>query len=76
MINLRFNFYESYKINVKYKAMNLHSKFYILFVHNQRKITKNLTSESILSCMSLKPMHLPLSPEDSVVFVVGRISTQ
>ena len=34
-----------YKINVKYKAMNLHSKFYILFVHNRRKMTKNLTSE-------------------------------
>ena len=37
-----------YKINVKYKAMNLHSKFYILFVHNRRKMIKNLTSESIL----------------------------
>ena len=34
-----------YKINVKYKVMNLHSKFYILFVHNQRKMTKNLTFE-------------------------------
>ena len=42
-----------YKVNVKYKAMNLHSKFYILFVHNRRKMTKNLTfeqtSESILT---------------------------
>ena len=42
-----------YKINVKCKAMNLHSKFYILFVYNRRKMTKNRTfeetSESILS---------------------------
>ena len=29
-----------HKINVKYKTMNLHSKFYILFVNNQRKIIK------------------------------------
>ena len=34
-----------YKINVKYKAMNLYSKIYILFVHNRRKMTKNLTFE-------------------------------
>ena len=36
-----------YKINVKYKTMNLYNKFYILFVHN-KKMTKNLTSESIV----------------------------
>ena len=34
-----------YKINVKYKAINLYSKFYILFVHNRRKMIKNLTFE-------------------------------
>ena len=53
-----------YKINVKYKTMNLHSKFYILFVHNRRKITKNLTfeqtSESILSwnCRTLASLSI------------------
>jgi len=51
-----------YKINVKYKAMNLHSKFYILFVYNQRKMTKNLTvqltSESILSMPILQNICL------------------
>ena len=34
-----------YKINVKYKTMNLYSKFYILFVYNRKKIIKNLTFE-------------------------------
>ena len=30
-----------YKINVKYKTMNLHSKFYILFVHNRKNNKKS-----------------------------------
>jgi hypothetical protein len=29
-----------YKLNAKNKNMNLHSKFYILFINNQRKIPK------------------------------------
>jgi hypothetical protein len=30
-----------YKLNAKNKNMNLHSRFYILFIHNQRKRPKN-----------------------------------
>jgi hypothetical protein len=29
-----------YKLNAKNKNINLHSRFYILFIHNQRKKTK------------------------------------
>jgi hypothetical protein len=34
-----------YKLNTKNKNTNLHSRFYILFIHNQRKKTKKLISE-------------------------------
>jgi hypothetical protein len=37
-----------YKITAKNKDINLHSRFYILFIHNQRKKTKNLVSASVL----------------------------
>jgi hypothetical protein len=30
-----------YKLNTKNKNMNLHRRFYILFIHNQRKKAKN-----------------------------------
>jgi hypothetical protein len=32
-------------LNAKNKNINLHSKFYMLFVRNRRNKTKNLTSE-------------------------------
>jgi hypothetical protein len=31
-----------YKLNVKNKNTNLYSRFYILFIRNQSKMTKNL----------------------------------
>ena len=34
-----------YKVNIKYKTINLYSKLYILFVHNRKKITKYLNFE-------------------------------
>jgi hypothetical protein len=34
-----------YKVTVKNMATNLYSKFYILFIRNQRKMTKNLRFE-------------------------------
>jgi hypothetical protein len=36
-----------YKLIDKNKNINLYSRFYILFIHNQRKKTKNLLSESV-----------------------------
>jgi hypothetical protein len=35
------------RLNVKSKNINLHIKFYILFVHNRIKKTKNLISEKV-----------------------------
>jgi spore coat polysaccharide biosynthesis protein SpsF (cytidylyltransferase family) len=43
-----FNVYFFVKINslnAKNKNINLHSKFYMLVVHNQKKKTKKMTSE-------------------------------
>ena len=34
-----------YKLNVKNKNTNLYSRFYILFIRNQRKMTKKLVIE-------------------------------
>jgi hypothetical protein len=34
-----------YKLNTKNKNINLHNRFYILLIHNQRKKTKKLISE-------------------------------
>ena len=44
-----------YKINVKYKTMNLHSKFYILFVHNR----KNDQKSDIRINIRIHPYRLP-----------------
>ena len=52
-----------YKINVKYKVMNLHNKFYILFVHNRRKVTKNMDIRiNIESIPRHGHRHLPFRP--------------
>jgi hypothetical protein len=34
-----------YKLDVKNKNINLYCRFYILFIHNQRKTTKKLITE-------------------------------
>jgi hypothetical protein len=34
-----------YKLDVKNKNTNLYGRFYILFIRNQRKTTKNLITE-------------------------------
>jgi hypothetical protein len=44
-MNLMFIFLKINSLNAKNKNINLHSKFYMLFVHNKKKKTKNLTSE-------------------------------
>jgi hypothetical protein len=46
-MNLMFIFLKINSLNAKNKNINLHSKFYMLFIHNRRKKTKNLTSGSI-----------------------------
>jgi hypothetical protein len=45
MINLKFTFIYLYKPNAKNENTNLHSRFYILFIHNQRKKDQKLISE-------------------------------
>jgi hypothetical protein len=47
-----FIFMNINRFNAKSKNINLYSKFYMLFVHNQRKKTKNLTSEYVSESMS------------------------
>jgi hypothetical protein len=44
-MNLMFIFVKINRLNAKNKNINLDSKLYMLFVHNRRKKTKNLTSE-------------------------------
>jgi hypothetical protein len=44
-MNLMFIFLKINSLNAKNKNINLHSKFYMLFVNNRRKKTKNLRSE-------------------------------
>lgn len=42
MVNLRFTFYEFYKLNINNKNTNLYSTFYILSISDQTKKHKKI----------------------------------